>query len=468
MGAESYGLVGFFSLLQSWLLLLDLGMSPTLSREISRFRGGALSAEHLLQIFGWFKKIFISLSFLSAVILIIFSSFIASRWLKTETLDPGVVRNAVILMALIVACRWVTGIYRAAVNGFEEMVWLSWFNSAFATLRFVVVFLVFIFIGVSPFIFFTYQLIISITELLIIGWYVERLMPVKNGPISGEFNAIKGILSFSLTVAFTSAVWIITTQTDKLILSKLMKLSEFGYYAMAVQVAGGITLVSGPVSAAILPRLTKLEAEGKHDELISLYRYATQLIVILAGTAALVLALFSKQVLFAWTGDMFLAGKVAPYLIPYTIGNFLLAIAAFPYYLQYAKGNLRLHLYGNIGFILFLIPTLIFVVFHYGGIGAGYVWISVNLLYLCIWIPVIHNRFVKGLNRKWYLQDILRITLIPLGVALMIKYFLPEAHNRIYALVELLITGILIVFAFAVSSSKGRSILLEIKKRITK
>ena len=44
LGAEAYGLVGFFSMLQAWFMLLDIGLTPTLSRETARFHGGALSA----------------------------------------------------------------------------------------------------------------------------------------------------------------------------------------------------------------------------------------------------------------------------------------------------------------------------------------------------------------------------------------------------------------------------------------
>ncbi|MCI5140051.1 MAG: hypothetical protein D3922_16960, partial [Candidatus Electrothrix sp. AR1] len=33
MGAEAYGLVGFYIMLQAWMQLLDLGMTPTLIRE---------------------------------------------------------------------------------------------------------------------------------------------------------------------------------------------------------------------------------------------------------------------------------------------------------------------------------------------------------------------------------------------------------------------------------------------------
>ncbi len=33
MGAEAYGLVGFFTMLQAWFAVLDLGLTPTIGRE---------------------------------------------------------------------------------------------------------------------------------------------------------------------------------------------------------------------------------------------------------------------------------------------------------------------------------------------------------------------------------------------------------------------------------------------------
>ena len=47
LGMEAYGLIGLFALLQAWLSLLDMGMTPTLSREMARFTGGSHSAQSI-------------------------------------------------------------------------------------------------------------------------------------------------------------------------------------------------------------------------------------------------------------------------------------------------------------------------------------------------------------------------------------------------------------------------------------
>jgi O-antigen/teichoic acid export membrane protein len=39
LGAEAFGLVGFFTVLQAWMQLLDMGMSPLLSRQAAHSRG---------------------------------------------------------------------------------------------------------------------------------------------------------------------------------------------------------------------------------------------------------------------------------------------------------------------------------------------------------------------------------------------------------------------------------------------
>ena len=39
LGAEAYGLVGFYIVLQSWLMMLDIGLTPTLARQVAYARG---------------------------------------------------------------------------------------------------------------------------------------------------------------------------------------------------------------------------------------------------------------------------------------------------------------------------------------------------------------------------------------------------------------------------------------------
>ena len=45
MGAEAYGLVGFFAMLQGLFALLDFGLTPTISRQTAQYNAGAVAGK---------------------------------------------------------------------------------------------------------------------------------------------------------------------------------------------------------------------------------------------------------------------------------------------------------------------------------------------------------------------------------------------------------------------------------------
>lgn len=459
MGAEAYGLVGFFAMLQAWFQLLDMGLTPTLSRETARYRGGAIDAQNLRRLLRALEGIFVLVALVGAGAMMFSAGYIANEWLKVQQLPPSEVRYAIMLMAMIIALRWLCGLYRGAVTGFEHMVWLSGVNIAIATARFVLVVPLFILVGASPTIFFTYQLLVAFIELVVMFVHTYRLLPAMEAGerMLWQWQPLRGVLKFSLSIAFTSLVWVLVTQTDKLILSNLLLLSDYAYFTLAVLVAGGIMVISTPISGTLLPRMTKLHAEGDEAGLIRLYRNATQLVGMAVVPAALVLAIFSSQVLWAWTGDPVVASKAATVLTLYALGNGLLALAAFPYYLQFAKGDLRLHLIGNALFVVIFIPLLIWAANHYGMVGAGYAWIIANLLPFILWLPFVHGRFVQGLHAKWLLIDVLPIALIPSVFAFALQHWVQWPESRLMTGFLLVIIGLALCTVAAMASSLARN-----------
>lgn len=411
MGAEAYGLVGFFSMLQAWFTLLDMGLTPTIARETARFQGGATQALAYRRLVRALEGVFLMVALLGGGALFAASGYIARDWLNASKLPIAEVTASVQLMAVIIGMRWMCGLYRGAISGSEKLVWLGAYNAGIATVRFVLVLPVLVFAGATPTVFFGFQLGAAIIELAGLLYYAYRLLPrVPAGErLAGGWAALRPVLKFSLSIAFTSSVWVLVTQTDKLVLSKLLPLAEYGYFTLAVLVAGGIMMISGPISSAIMPRMARMEAQGDHAGLIALYRKSTQLVAVFAGATSLTLASCGESLLWVWTGDRALAQQAAPVLALYALGNGVLVVSAFPYYLQYAKGDLRLHLAGNAVFVLLLIPAIIWATSRYGSIGAGVVWLGMNLLSFVAWLPLVHRKFEKGLNKKWYFQDILSI-----------------------------------------------------------
>lgn len=458
MGAEAYGLVGFFTMLQAWFNLLDMGLTPTVARETARFRGGATDALSYRRLLRALQLIFFVVALLGGGAMFVFSGLIADDWLKVQTLPLAQVQLALQLMAVGVALRWMSGLYRGCISGSERLVWLGGFNAFVATLRFVGVIPVLIWVGHSPAVFFTYQLFVAVVELAGLAAKAYGLFPAvpPGQPLGWSpaslFTPIKPVLKFSLTIAFTSSVWVLVTQTDKLVLSKLLPLADYGYFTLAVLAASGVMMISGPISGALLPRMARLQAEGNEAGLISLYRNATQMVAVIAIPVCLVLAFFAEQVLWVWTGDAHAAAQAAPVMRLYALGNGFLVMAAFPYYLQFAKGDLKLHLIGNAVFTLLLIPSLVWATWQYGAIGAGYAWLGSNAIYFLAWVPLVHRRFVKGMHVEWMLRDVGSIALLAVVVAALARGLGVWPQERTQLAAGILVVSLMLI-AIAVAGS---------------
>lgn len=432
MGIEAYGLVGFYAMLQAWFQLLDLGLAATLSRETARYRGGATDAATLSRLLRSLECIFFVVAAVGATALLLNAPWISIHWLQIQHLPTEQVSTTVRLMAGIVALRWVAGLYRGAIGGFEQQAWLAGANSAVATARSVLVVPAFILLGSTPVHFFSYQLAVALLETGTLMWRAYSLMPKLPVQILSnmEWSALRGILRFSLGVAFSNVVWIAVTQSDKLLLSRLLPLSDYAQFTLAILVASGVSVVSGPIGLVLPPRMSRLHAQGSDAALARLYRHATQGMAVIVAPVALTIAFGAQPLLYAWTGDAALAARVAPILQLYTLGNGILAVSAFGYYIQFAKGNIQLHMVGNIFFVALLIPSIWWSTLHHGALGASWAWLGANAIYMLCWMPLVHRAFLPGQHMQWLLQDVGLITATAALTVLPLIQWLSWPENR--------------------------------------
>lgn len=461
MGAEIYGLVGFYSVMQAWFNVLDLGLSPALARETARYRGGALDGLNLRRLVRALEGIFIGVAIAGAVTVMSLSDILASKWLNSESLRVDEVAQSIMIMGGTLALRWTCSLYRAAVNGYEKQVWLGAFNIGITTARFFGVLPVLMLLGPTPLVFFGYQLAVAVVELGLLSRRAYRLLPGDVGRIGWSFRPVRGILKFSLTLAFTSTVWVAVTQTDKLVLSKLLSLSHYAYFTAVVLAASGVMLIGGPIAQAVQPRLARLAAEQDEAGLIALYRRASQAVCVIAMSTAVTLAAFSRETLWAWTGDWAMTDYAAPILSLYALGNGILAVAAFPYYLQFAKGDLRLHLIGNVIFLVLLVPALIWATTTFGGLGAGYAWLSANAAYFLVWVPLVHRRLAPGIHLSWLVRDIGMVVISAAVVVLVLVPVVPSSDSRLWQACLLALWGGIVLVVAALSSPAVRGRLAE-------
>lgn len=442
MGAEAYGLIGFFTLLQSFFSLLDLGLTSTMARQSARLSANGISTAEYLGLFRILRIFFVSAGFFGAIILGMNSELIVDKWLNNYEINDHIIVQCVILISAVLGLRWVSGLYRGIVSGFERQVWLSSFNICIATARFILPIPFLLLISPSPFVYFGFQVIVAIVELMTLGIFVSSIIPKASGLIQITLNDLRPHIRFALKVSFLSVVWVLVTQVDKLVLSKTLTLSDYGYFSLGVMSASVVLFISGPVGAALLPRLTALHAGNKIENYYDMYSQYTRMVASLVFPAALMCLAFSEQILQLWTASSLTAEKVSPVLAFYALGNAFLAISAFPYYLQYSVGDLKFHIYGNLIFLFVVVPSIIFMSIHYGMNGAAWVWVTVNILYFLFWVPVVHKRHYKGRHFSWLLKDCLKPLILSASIVAPAWLILGWNYGSAISILQLSVVGL--------------------------
>jgi O-antigen/teichoic acid export membrane protein len=424
LGAEAYGLVGFFMLMQNWLNLLDLGLSATLCREVSFARGQIFGFKQFNNLLKSFEIIFITLAIVIVVAIYFNSNWLAYKWIKVTLLNPETISYCISIMGIIIGLRFISTLYRGGIIGFEDQIWLNKLVVAVASLKYIGAFLVLAFISSDIELFFEYQLTIAVLEVGILGQRFYYNLPpstISKKWFKIDWTYFKKILPFSMSITYTSTVQLIVSQFDKLLLSGLLSLKIFGYFSIITVVSGGVISLSIPIFTAFQPRITMLAARESIDEMISLYRDMTQIVTWVVFSTAMLIVIYPQEILYSLTGDSrtyIWGGEILQW---YVLGSSAYVMGSCQYYLQNAFGKLRLYVIGMTLSLIVQAPLIYFVTTKYGAIGASQLWFVFSLIWFFGFTLVVHSKFIPRFHFKWLFRDICPILLCITALAYIIN-----------------------------------------------
>lgn len=457
LGIEAFGLIGVYIALQAWFIVIDMGFTPSLNREMARFDAGGISAHQARQLIKTLEVIYCGTTLFFLLLIAILSPYIATHWLIVEKLDYSTVENALIIMGATIGLRWFSTLYRGAMMGLQRQVWLSGNNAVFATLRGPGVILVLAYIDASVEAFFISQGALFVIECLVLRFKLNRLLPAV-GKVGFSFDAIRRIWRFSAGVAGVSVLGALLSQLDKILLSALMPLSVLGYYTLASTVAGSLGALVAPVTNAAFPRFTELMSGKQLASLGTAYRELTQLLAAVIIPAACVIAVFASHLLLLWTRDPLITQNTSHILSILILGSMLNGIMHLPYNLQLASGWTRLMFMTNLAAIIVYVPLVYFGIQYLGVVAPAIFWLVLNLAYVLIVIPLMHRVLLKDERLAWY-RDALVLPLLASVIVVAIAKFLappPSTDDTIRDLLLLVVVSLFSLFAAVLATPLGR------------
>jgi len=405
LGIEAYGLVGFFATTQALLQLLDMGLAPTINREVARYGalGNARDAAPLLHTLTW---VYWSIAASIAVLGYGLAPWVATYWLNPVGLSRDAVQQSIMLLTFVVACRWPIGLYQGVLIGAHRLSTASTLNMVMTTIGSVGAVLVLAFVSPTVQAFFVWQAMVGLAYAVAMRTAAWRAI---GGHVRTRFDGeqIRRVWRFSAGMSGVAISAIVLMQLDKVLLSKILPLESFGRYTLAGVVASGLYILLTPTFNVIYPRLSALVAQGKEHEVAELYSLGTRLLTAVLFPIAAAASVFSYEILLLWTGNPAIAQASSPVVSLFLIGTALNGAMHFPYALQLAYGQTHLPLIINGILLVVLVPLITLLATRYGAVGGAASWAALNAVYLVVGTILTHRVLLRGTGRQWFMRDVI-------------------------------------------------------------
>jgi O-antigen/teichoic acid export membrane protein len=403
LGADAFGLIGVYTMLVGVAGLLDMGLTPALSRELAL---QSASMQGRIQIRCTVRTL--EICYASTAVIIFGFAFIlvptlAQGWLKPTNLSAATVQQCLQIMSLQLAFQLPLSFYTGGFVGMQRQGLMNILNTAMTAVRAGSTVLLLYTFNPDVVIFFIWQVIVTAAHLLLMALCLWKILPA--GGAVFKLEILKRLWRYAAGMIGITALSILLTQLDKIILSRTLSLEHFGYYMLAWNIASVLLRPIGPVHNAWLPKMTQLAMADNVHELAKLYHKGAQLVNLLVVPVAIFVAVFSHQVLYLYTGSRQLADATATALVLLTIGSACNALMNIPYALTLAYGWTKFAIYQNILASIVVLPLTYWASTQYGLNGGGVGWMVVNVLYIAISLNFIHRRYLKMELKQWYVGN---------------------------------------------------------------
>lgn len=446
LGIEAYGVIGLFASLQVLVAFMDLGLGTALTRQLAASAEPGSRADARDTALS-FEVAYVALAVLAGAVLVFAAPWVATNWVNPTFLTAAEVSRALQLAGLSLACGWPANLYGAGLAGLHRQSQLALSTAGFAALR---VGLSVAFLVQVPTLesFFWAQVVASLLQSIAMRRQLWAALALPGHRSQLQWSALRRSGRFAGGMTAITICSIMLVQMDKLILSYLLRLSDFGVYVIAGSVATGLYVLISPVFTVMYPRISALWSANDVAGVTELYHVSSQAMAVLVLPLAAIMACFPARTLFVLTGDAAISQQGAWILVFLVLGAALNGVLNMPYALQLAAGWTGLSVWINAISVVLLAPATWWAATRYGAVGGAAAWGLLNVGYLVITPQLLHRKLLGAEKWRWYGQDVLMPGAVSVSVALALWAVVgDEPGSRLLSLVNLAVCWIVVFTA---------------------
>lgn len=443
LGFDAYGIIGILLMLQAIVVFFDLGMGALVTRIFSDGEETQFNKIEKKKIF--FTADILCLLGAGIIFLIIFlsSNFVADKWLRSNTLSFETISYSLILIGVALALQFIGNLYINVLLGMQNHRVLSLFQVYGNLMRYLGGALVLVWIP-SLLSFLAVQVCASAIQTVSLRIYVWR--KIFGQDISNPKFSLRSVLSlrkYSFWMSATAIVSALLANSDRLILSRMVSLSDLGRYSIALTAASVVSMFILPFYRVFLPKFSELFFLGDIKVLYKTYLLGCEVLSIFL-ISVIFYGIFCAPELFnLWIGNSDESVILAFQCLIFGIG--LSGLVWLPASLLQAFEQPRIHfLMMSLGLVLG-VPFAIVAINFFGYPGASLIWIIHGIIGISIEVWIIQKYFIKTRAIDWYARALILPTITCLLLQLTTYYLIRGLFTDLYFLFFMGISSLIAV-----------------------
>jgi O-antigen/teichoic acid export membrane protein len=447
LGPEQYGIVAFSLTMQVLFFMLDQAVSPVIIRYFAIYHEDPSRAQDMHNMLKTFEILSLVLGFVVCLLIIIAAPYIASDWLKPDTLDLEYITVALQLIGVMLLFQWPALLYSGCFIGLRKQNYHAGITIMATLIHVPILISVLYFWKADVLYYLGLQAIFSLVTSFVMRLYVKRAMPLPHARPVFRVEILKKVSGYAggtFLIGITTAV---LTQLDKLFISGAVSLDIFTIYALSFTVVLQVMLiVSSPLMASAQPVMSSVISSNDSERISRHYHLFSQANSVIVFSALGTLFAFALPLLKLWLGEESPIVNDMADLLPWIIlGSILNALHSMPYITQMAAGWTRLKLSMNLFQVVIYLIFLPSLFEDYGVFAGVMLWIFINLLNFLVEVPLMHRRLLQNELYRWWFSD----TVFPAVIATMI-FFISTEMLGVFETTWLMLVQIVMTVFFAI------------------
>jgi O-antigen/teichoic acid export membrane protein len=412
LGDDVFGILYFnITLATVVTAALELGVLGTSTREVSLHFD--VEPKYITSLIRTASLLYWSFSLLILIAIVIAAPFLVEHWINLRTVDAGTATPMIRILSISTMAVLPRALYTSLFRGRQRMA-VNNIIDIITTAGQQLGILVILKLGAGVFVvagWISVSMVLSIAAYLVVagrlfGW--RALVP------GFDMAVIWRNIAYTRLMLASSVLSLVHSQADKVIVSKLLPVAEFGFYGFASATVGRANFVATAIGQASFPSFATMFAAGDRGALTQQFRKLQDLVNF--STAPLFAGIcFAALPLYTY---LFNAGVSTRLLLPTTllaIGFYLNSALNQPFMLSFAAGKPHIIVKGNLLALFVVLPVTVAFIVAYGMTGAALSWVFYNVFAFVYMVPRICRECLQITVWNWY-QQILRSGVLALAV----------------------------------------------------